>query len=155
MQVGFSDPTITKSSYKPLIRLSRRFEQKKGKTKMIKQEIRKPKVQKRHQAIRTKISGTSEFPRLAVYRSTKHIYAQLIDDEKHVTICSASSVDKDLKEKLAHGGNIEAAKVVGEAIAKKAKKAGIECVVFDRGGFLYHGRVAALADAAREAGLMF
>ena len=122
---------------------------------MIKQEIRKPKVQKRHQAIRVKISGTTEFPRLAVYRSTKHIYAQLIDDEKHVTVCSASSVDKDLKEKLAHGGNIEAAKVVGEAIAKKAKAAGIECVVFDRGGFLYHGRIAALADAAREAGLMF
>lgn len=122
---------------------------------MIKQEIRKPRVQKRHQSIRVKISGTSEFPRLAVYRSTKHIYAQLIDDEKHVTIASASSVDKELKEKLAHGGNIEAAKVVGEAIAKKAKKAGIECVVFDRGGFLYHGRVAALAEAAREAGLMF
>ena len=117
---------------------------------MIKQEIRKPRVQKRHQSIRVKLSGTS-----AVYRSTKHIYAQLIDDEKHVTLCSASSVDKDLKEKLAHGGNIEAAKVVGEAIAKKALAAGIECVVFDRGGFLYHGRIAALADAAREAGLNF
>ena len=123
--------------------------------KMIKQKTRKPQVQKRHRSIRTKISGTSEFPRLAVYRSTKHIYAQLIDDENHVTLCSASSVDKDLKEKLAHGGNIDAAKVVGEAIAKKAKEKGIECVVFDRGGFLYHGRVAALADAAREAGLMF
>ena len=122
---------------------------------MIKQEIRKPRIQKRHQSIRVKLSGTSEFPRLAVYRSTKHIYAQLIDDEKHVTIASASSVDKDLKEKLAHGGNIEAAKVVGDAIAQKAQAAGIECVVFDRGGFLYHGRVAALADAAREAGLMF
>ena len=122
---------------------------------MIKQEIRKPRVQKRHQSIRVKLSGTTEFPRLAVYRSTKHIYAQLIDDEKHVTIASASSVDKEHKEKLAHGGNIEAAKVVGEAIAKKAKAAGIECVVFDRGGFLYHGRIAALADAAREAGLMF
>ena len=122
---------------------------------MIKQEIRKPKVQKRHQAIRVKLSGTSEFPRLAVYRSTKHIYAQLIDDEKHVTICSASSVDKDLKEKLAHGGNIDAAKVVGEAIAKKALKAGIECVVFDRGGYLYTGRVKAVADGAREAGLKF
>ena len=122
---------------------------------MIKTEIRKPKVQKRHKTIRVKLSGTSEFPRLAVYRSTKHIYAQLIDDENGVTLASASSVDKDLKEKLAHGGNIEAAKVVGEAIAKKAKSAGIECVVFDRGGFLYHGRIAALADAAREAGLMF
>ncbi len=122
---------------------------------MIKQRKRKPVIQKRHKSIRTKIVGTTEFPRLAVFRSTKHIYAQLIDDDKHVTIASASSNDKDLKEKLAHGGNIEAAKVVGEAIAQKAKKAGIECVVFDRGGFLYHGRVAALADAAREAGLMF
>ena len=122
---------------------------------MIKQEIRKPKVQKRHRTIRVELAGTTEFPRLAVYRSTKHIYAQLIDDEKNVTVCSASSIDKDLKEKLAHGGNIEAAKLVGETIAKKALAKGIECVVFDRGGFLYHGRVAALADAAREAGLMF
>ena len=122
---------------------------------MIKQENRKEKVQKRHRSIRNKVAGTSEFPRLAVFRSTKHIYAQLIDDEKHVTVASASSNDKDLKEKISNGGNIDAAKAVGEAIAKKAKKAGIECVVFDRGGFLYHGRVAALADAAREAGLMF
>ena len=119
---------------------------------MIKQQTRKPLVQKRHRSIRVKLSGTSEFPRLAVYRSTKHIYAQLIDDVNHVTIASASSNDKDLKEKLAHGGNIEAAKVVGETIAQKAK---INKVVFDRGGFLYHGRVAALAEAAREAGLMF
>ena len=122
---------------------------------MIKQKERKPLVQKRHRSIRLKVSGTSEFPRLAVYRSTKHIYAQLIDDENHVTLASASSNDKDLKEQVKNGGNIEAAKVVGEAIAKKAKNAGVECVVFDRGGFLYHGRVAALADAAREAGLMF
>ncbi|RAI11953.1 MAG: 50S ribosomal protein L18 [Candidatus Melainabacteria bacterium] len=122
---------------------------------MIKQEIRKPKVQKRHKSLRVKLEGTTEFPRLAVYRSTKHIYAQVIDDEKHVTVCSASSLDKDLKAQLKHGGNIEAAKVVGEAVAKKALKAGVECVVFDRGGFLYHGRVEALADAAREAGLQF
>ena len=122
---------------------------------MIKQEIRKPKVQKRHQSLRVNLEGTTEFPRLAVYRSTKHIYAQLIDDEKNVTVCSASSLDKDLKAKLKHGGNIEAAKMVGEAIAKKALKAGVECVVFDRGGFLYHGRVQALAEAAREAGLQF
>ncbi len=122
---------------------------------MIKQEIRKPRVQKRHQTIRLKVSGTAEFPRLAVYRSTKHIYAQLIDDVSGVTIASASSNDKELKAKLGHGGNIEAAKVVGTEIALKAKKAGVECVVFDRGGFLYHGRVAALAEAAREAGLMF
>ena len=122
---------------------------------MIKQQTRKPIVQKRHRSIRVKISGTAEFPRLAVYRSTKHIYAQLIDDVNHVTLAAASSNDKELKEKLAHGGNIEAAKVVGEAIAKKALAKGVECVVFDRGGFLYHGRVAALADAAREAGLCF
>ncbi len=122
---------------------------------MIKRKERKAQVQKRHRSIRVKISGTAEFPRLAVYRSTKHIYAQLIDDVNRVTIASASSIDKDLKEKLTHGGNIEAAKVVGTAIAEKAKKAGIECVVFDRGGFLYHGRIQALADAAREAGLMF
>lgn len=122
---------------------------------MIKQENRKEKVQKRHRSIRNKISGTKEFPRLAVYRSTKHIYAQLIDDENHVTLASASTNDKELKSEVKNGGNVEAAKVVGEAIAKKAKKAGIECVVFDRGGFLYHGRVAALAEAAREAGLMF
>lgn len=122
---------------------------------MIKQRARKPIVQKRHRSIRIKLAGTSEFPRLAVYRSTKHIYAQLIDDDNHVTLASASSNDKDLREKVKNGGNIEAAKVVGEAIAQKAKKAGVECVVFDRGGFLYHGRVAALADAAREAGLMF
>ncbi|MBQ8459176.1 50S ribosomal protein L18 [bacterium] len=122
---------------------------------MIKQQQRKPIVQKRHRSIRVKLAGTAEFPRLAVYRSTKHIYAQLIDDDNHVTLASASSNDKELKEKLTHGGNIDAAKAVGEAIAQKAKKAGIECVVFDRGGFLYHGRIAALAEAAREAGLMF
>ena len=122
---------------------------------MIKQVNKKDQTRKRHQRVRVNLSGTSAAPRLAVYRSTKHIYAQLIDDEKHVTICSASSIDKDLKEKLAHGGNIDAAKVVGEAIAKKALKAGVKECVFDRGGFLYHGRVAALADAAREAGLEF
>lgn len=122
---------------------------------MIKTANRKTKVQKRHQTIRIQLEGTAEKPRLAVYRSTKHIYAQLIDDVACVTIASASSVDKDLKEKLSHGGNIESAKVVGEAIAKKALKAKIKDVVFDRGGFLYHGRIAALADAAREAGLNF
>lgn len=122
---------------------------------MIKLQNKKLKVQKRHRTLRIKLSGTTEAPRLAVYRSTKHIYAQLIDDVKGVTIVSASSVDKDLKEKLGHGGNIDAAKAVGEAIAKKALKAGVVDCVFDRGGFLYHGRIAALADAAREAGLNF
>ena len=122
---------------------------------MIKQLNKKEQTRKRHQRIRVKISGTTECPRLAVYRSTKHIYAQVIDDVKRVTLAAASSNDKELKEKLAHGGNIEAAKVVGEAVAKKALKAGIKDVVFDRGGFVYHGRVAALAEAAREAGLNF
>ncbi len=122
---------------------------------MIKTQNRKEQTRKRHQRVRMKISGDANCPRLAVYRSTKHIYAQLIDDVKRVTICSASSNDKDLREKLAHGGNIEAAKVVGEAIAKKALKAGVQECVFDRGGFLYHGRISALADAAREAGLNF
>lgn len=122
---------------------------------MIKTKVRKTQVQRRHQSIRLKISGTPECPRLAVYRSTKHIYAQLIDDVNNVTLVSASSIDKDLKENLAHGGNIDAAKVVGEAIGKKALEAGIKDVVFDRGGFLYHGRIQALAEAAREAGLNF
>ena len=104
---------------------------------------------------RQKISGTAERPRLCVYRSLNHIYAQVIDDEKHVKLASASSNDKELREQLKHGGNIDAAKAVGTAVAEKALKAGIKSVVFDRGGFLYHGRVAALADAAREAGLEF
>ena len=99
--------------------------------------------------------GTTEAPRFAVYRSTKHIYAQIIDDIKGVTLVSASSVDPELKSKISHGGNIEAAKLVGELIAKRAAKAKIKDVVFDRGGFLYHGRVSALADAAREGGLNF
>jgi large subunit ribosomal protein L18 len=116
---------------------------------------RKDMVRKRHQTLRVKLSGTTEAPRLAVYRSTKHIYAQVIDDVKGVTLASSSSIDKDLRESLKHGGNLEAAKLVGETVAKKALKAGVKDVVFDRGGFLYHGRVAALADAAREAGLNF
>ena len=122
---------------------------------MLKQINRKEQTRKRHQRVRLKISGDAQWPRLAVYRSTKHIYAQIIDDVKGVTLASASSIDKDMRKDLAHGGNIESAKAVGEAIAKKALKAGIVDVVFDRGGFLYHGRVAALADAAREAGLNF
>ena len=122
---------------------------------MIKTSNKKEQVRKRHQRVRLKIQGTTECPRLAVYRSTKHIYAQVIDDVKGVTLAAASSVDKELKEKLAHGGNIDAARVVGELVAQRALKAGVVDCVFDRGGFLYHGRVAALADAAREAGLNF
>ena len=120
---------------------------------MLKQINRKEQTRKRHQRVRLKISGDSQHPRLAVYRSTKHIYAQVIDDVNGVTLASSSSKVKELG--LKHGGNIESAKVVGADVAKKALAKGIEGVVFDRGGFLFHGRVAALADAAREAGLMF
>lgn len=94
-------------------------------------------------------------PRLSVFRSEQHIYAQIIDDGMGKTVAAASSIDKDLKGKLKTGANIEAAKEVGRLIAERAKKAGIMEVVFDRGGYLYHGRVRALADAAREAGLSF
>ena len=105
----------------------------------------------RHSRVRSKISGTSELPRLCVFRSNKNISCQVIDDEAGVTLASASS----LTLKLANGGNIEAAKEVGKAIAAACKKAKITKVVFDRGGYLYHGRVEALADAARENGLEF
>lgn len=104
-----------------------------------------------HSRIRKKVSGTSERPRLAVYRSLNHIYAQVIDDVNGKTLASASTVEKDLKG--ATGGNIEAAKKVGKAIAERTLAAGISSVVFDRGGYVYHGRVKALLDATREAGL--
>ena len=104
-----------------------------------------------HRRIRRKLRGTTERPRLAVYRSLNHIYAQVIDDEKSRTLASASTTEKTLRAKT--GGNIDAAKRVGQAIAERALAAGIEQVVFDRGGYLYHGRVKALTDAARAAGL--
>jgi large subunit ribosomal protein L18 len=104
-----------------------------------------------HRRIRRKVRGTSERPRLAVYRSLNHIYAQIIDDESARTIAAASTTEKALAAKT--GGNIEAAKRVGQAIAERALAAGISSVVFDRGGYLYHGRVRALTDAARAAGL--
>lgn len=104
-----------------------------------------------HTRIRRKVRGTTERPRLAVYRSLNHIYAQLIDDEKAQTIASASTTEKSLGLKT--GGNIEAAKKIGQAIAERALAAGVETVVFDRGGYLYHGRIKALTDAARAAGL--
>ncbi|MDD2469629.1 MAG: 50S ribosomal protein L18 [Bacilli bacterium] len=107
----------------------------------------------RHKRIRENIYGTSLIPRLNVFRSSKHINAQIIDDEAGITLVSASSLDKDLN--IANGGNIEAAKLVGASIAKKAKQAKINKVVFDRSGYLYHGRVKALAEAARENGLEF
>ena len=108
-----------------------------------------------HQRVRVKLEGTSERPRLCVYRSTAHIYAQLIDDLAGKTVVSASSVDGESKKSLKGGGNIAAAKAIGKTIAERAKAAGVTKVVFDRGGYKYHGRVKALADAAREAGLQF
>lgn len=107
----------------------------------------------RHKRVRENLSSTNERPRLNVFRSNSNITAQIIDDEKGITLVSASSMDKDLK--IENGGNIEAAKLVGKSIAEKAREAKIKTVVFDRGGYLYHGRVKALADAARENGLEF
>ncbi len=107
----------------------------------------------RHARVRNKVIGTPTVPRLNVFRSNNNIFAQIIDDEASKTLVSASSIDKELK--LENGGNIEAAEKVGELLAKRAKKAKITKVVFDRGGYLYHGRVKALADSARENGLEF
>ncbi len=118
---------------------------------MIKKESRNTIRERRHERVREKINGTAETPRLVVFRSNKHIEAQIIDDVKGVTLVSASSVQLKLK----NGGNCLAATKVGEDIAAKAKKAGITKIVFDRGGYLYHGRVQALADAARKGGLVF
>jgi len=106
-----------------------------------------------HVRIRKKVRGTAERPRLAVFRSISHIYAQLIDDASGVTLCSASTVEKS--GGIKNGGNVEAAKAVGKLIAERAKEKGITSVVFDRGGFLYHGRIKSLAESAREAGLQF
>src|SRR3954463_6805345 len=108
---------------------------------------------RRHRRGRKKVRGTAERPRLAVFRSNKHISAQVIDDRAGKTLAAASTLEKDLKSGAT--GNIDAAKKVGRLIAERAKAAGVSAVVFDRGGFLYHGRVAAVADAAREAGLEF
>lgn len=111
--------------------------------------------QKRHLRVRKKVSGTAEAPRLCVYRSTNHIYAQIIDDVAQKTLVAASTLEKEIKEQLENKTKTEAAKLVGEAVAKKALAAGIETVVFDRGGYLYTGRVESLADGAREGGLKF
>ena len=105
--------------------------------------------------IRKKVGGAAGRPRLSVFRSDKHIYAQVIDDASGTTVAHASSLDKDLRGSVKSGGNVQAAKAVGAAIAKHLKDKGIETVVFDRGGYLYHGRIKALAEAAREAGLKF
>jgi large subunit ribosomal protein L18 len=105
--------------------------------------------------IRNRFSGTAERPRLAVFRSNKNIYAQIIDDVEGNTLAAASTVEKEIKDKVKYTDNKEAAEAVGKAIAERAKEKGIEEVVFDRGGFVYHGKIQALADAAREAGLKF
>ncbi len=109
---------------------------------------------KRHRRIRKKVSGTNDRPRLSVYRSIKNIYAQLIDDENNVTLLSCSSQDKELRGKV-KGGDSESAARLGELVAKRARERGIEQVVFDRGGYVYHGRIKALAEAARSNGLKF
>lgn len=118
-------------------------------TKLDKNATRK----KRHARVRAKLSGTAARPRLNVFRSNKHVYAQVIDDVNGVTLASASSLEKDFG--LESTGNHEAAQKIGELVAKRAAEKGISAVVFDRGGYLYHGRVKALADAARENGLEF
>ena len=120
---------------------------------MIRKVSRNEMRKERHNRIRKDLSGNADRPRLNVFRSNANITAQIIDDEKGVTLVSASTLEKELK--IANGGNVEAAKLIGAEIAKRAKKAKITKVVFDRGGYLYHGRVAALAEAARENGLEF
>jgi large subunit ribosomal protein L18 len=122
---------------------------------MIQKENRKISRTKRHMRIRHRLAGSTERPRLCVYRSNKHIYCQIVDDVTASTLVAASTLDADLKGKVQKSWSKEGAKAVGTLIADRAKKKGIESVVFDRGGYIYHGRVAAVAEAAREAGLNF
>ena len=122
---------------------------------MFKKESRTKIREKKHLKIRNRFSGTPERPRLSVFRSNSHMYAQIIDDTVGNTLVAASTLDKDVKGQLKFTDNIEAATVLGKVIAQKALDKGIKTVVFDRGGFIYHGKVQALAEAAREAGLEF
>ncbi len=122
---------------------------------MINKPSRKVLREKRHYKLRNFISGTAEKPRLCVFRSNKHIYAQIIDDTKAVTLVAASTKEKDIASSLGKTWDVDAAKLVGKALAQKAINQGIKTVVFDRGGYIYAGKVAALADSAREAGLQF
>lgn len=122
---------------------------------VIKKESRKEIRRRKHLRVRKKVFGTPERPRLCVYRSLKHIYAQVIDDTKGITLAAASTLSPEIREEVGGRKNIEAARIVGRLIAEKALSRGIKKVVFDRGGNLYHGRIAALADAAREHGLDF
>jgi large subunit ribosomal protein L18 len=122
---------------------------------VLKRQDRKTSRARRHLRLRKSVVGTPERPRLAVFRSLNHIYAQVIDDDAGRTLAAASSLDAEAKAETKTGGNIDAAKVVGRLIAKRALEKGLSKVVFDRGGSIYHGRVKALAEAAREAGLEF
>ena len=122
---------------------------------MFKKVNRQAVRDRKHLSIRTKISGTAERPRLSIYRSNTNMFAQLIDDVNGVTLVSASTIDKELKGTLANGGNIEAAKAVGKLLAERAVAKNIKEIVFDRSGYVYTGRVSALAEAARENGLSF
>ncbi len=122
---------------------------------MIKKKSRSEVREKKHLKIRNRFSGTAERPRLSVFRSNKHMYAQIIDDTVGHTLVSASTVEKSVQSELKYTDNVEAAKYLGSVIGKRAVEKGIKEVVFDRGGFIYHGKIAALADAAREAGLEF
>ncbi len=122
---------------------------------MTQRNIRVARRKRRKQGIRKRLYGTGEKPRLTVFRSAKHIYAQIIDDERGVTLCEASTRDKALREKIGYGGNIAAAKTVGATLAERAKEKNIETVCFDRNGYRFHGRIKGLADMAREAGLKF
>ena len=122
---------------------------------MLKKVDKNQKRLERHYSIRNKITGTPERPRLNIFKSSKHIYAQVIDDATGTTLASASTQDKELKEQVAELTKKEAAKLVGKAVGERAKEKGINSVVFDRGGYLYHGRVQLLAEGARESGLEF
>ena len=122
---------------------------------MVRKESRQKVRVKKHMRIRNRLSGTTERPRLAVFRSNNHMYAQIIDDTVGNTLVAASTVEKEVKAELEKTNNVDAAAYLGTVIAKRAIEKGIDTVVFDRGGFLYHGKIQALADAAREAGLNF
>jgi large subunit ribosomal protein L18 len=122
---------------------------------MVKKESRESVREKKHKRIRNRFSGTTERPRLAVYRSNNHMYAQVIDDTVGHTLCAASTLEKEIKGELEHTNDVAAAAYLGTVIGKRALEKGITKVVYDRGGFIYHGKVAALAEAAREAGLEF
>ncbi|MCD8217556.1 MAG: 50S ribosomal protein L18 [Clostridiales bacterium] len=122
---------------------------------MINKKSRAEVRVKKHRRMRNHLAGTAERPRLAVFRSNKHMYAQIIDDDAQTTLCAASTMEKEIRDELKYTDDVEAAKAVGTAVAKKALEKGITTVVFDRGGYIYQGKVQALADAAREAGLNF